>query len=698
MAEEDKTGEGVKRKVPGKDLVYACLNCRALKKKCIRVEHSDPPLCKRCVDQELECVFKRRKTRVSKPKAKKPISSATSTQASGPGSSRTPYDKTTDTSSHPLGLVRRRSSSPGPRTVNTQLATFVLASSLSSHLLEEILANWPFRPVSDALYEDMKGEFEARGRNEKNFGQWGEILLTALLLGGAQTSTHSAILQVQAAERPILQGDQSFYSLARLNAVTKLSHRLRQLVFYSSITKTATMESIAILLEVVTVYLQWTRFEDADEVLRIALDQYRAVVGRPDFPEEKRQYIGVWFIFYDATLSRNLRRQVLISDEEIHRTMSWSGIDSKYLTGGKALLELSPDAKHPQMQTIVAFGSPASMRSLAVVLNTALRTRDTEEAAKIFGLALEMMRMRREWQNKYREAVAPKIIRPGELKDLNMYFFFDLVEVPFALFRALAFLETYITERRGYVSLALARVVYEYEKEVEHYIFLLSKWLKDSLTHNTLVCGSDAANKHAKICRGFDYLPGHFEYFLRYLKRSYQKDLQFPDVDRHDVVFWFAEALKPAAFYNHYYALWSTQLHHYLEAIPPPSPVVGYSSSSNVQSLPSNRQATATSTVASAQTHYTVSTSSSERGTTMSRGPSSRSHLPGLQAQSLLPQVPKTPKTSSTSVSQSPRIDPSNFLSLQLAPAPHTSPASNIEDYAQDMVQRVLDSIATGHV
>ncbi|KAH8927502.1 hypothetical protein BT69DRAFT_789586 [Atractiella rhizophila] len=209
LEEQDSDGEGngqslvatqgeatkKKKKEPQNKLIYACDYCRTMKRRCIRLEHENPPRCRACALRKIDCIFTPRKKRAKKnrpPQLTENAAFITGDPAVG----------------HPIILD---TSGIAETSTGNRLNRYELVGSLSAHLLEEAFRYYPFRVVTDLLYTHFPTEFENRGRDPSNFGRWGELLCSILLADGARTSTHSSILQMDVLERPVLQGCEISY-------------------------------------------------------------------------------------------------------------------------------------------------------------------------------------------------------------------------------------------------------------------------------------------------------------------------------------------------------------------------------------------------------------------------------------------------------------------------------------------------------
>ncbi|KAH8927500.1 hypothetical protein BT69DRAFT_789660 [Atractiella rhizophila] len=208
---------------------------------------------------------------------------------------------------------------------------------------------------------------------------------------------------------------------------------------------------------------------------------------------------------------------------------------------------------------IRAIGGTAFVRKSTEMIYKGLNATTQQEAATFFEEALKLLYWRKRWVQDHR--TPSQVNGPKRAERIGTYLYGELTEFPALVFSSYNYLEEYLQKLDGPLDLEMKTVLDAYESEVAKQPELTSAWLKSSLLSNVLTAESEDAKRHRLVCHTLRYLIGRGKFLHRYLNTPNLS----PNTDRRDVVFWIAEAFKPAAYWMSSFSIRSMELMSYLQ-------------------------------------------------------------------------------------------------------------------------------------
>ncbi|KAH8920882.1 hypothetical protein BT69DRAFT_1352044 [Atractiella rhizophila] len=564
---ESATALPQKRKKEHATLIYACDFCRSIKRKCMRLPDKEKPECEACNLKGVECVFTPRKKKKLNGKEVGHVVYSTCRSLTEVGHS----ERTTVAALVPA--------TPVPQTrVGKDLFAAELQAELTVHLLECAFRYSPRKVTTEVLDIDPVREFHSKGRDPRNMGRWGPLLISVLIADGVRVSTHPAILKMKAPSNPSLIGDMSTYARQRERAVQSLTDRVWKLCTELEIFRHPSVETATIILECTLLFMRsytdegQVRAKEAQMLFKEALAMYRMIMQTPDiresYKESVRSMLGRVIVICDVVLAKHYNTQVTISDDELRTSMfkHCSFEAPYYLSAVPLLCTVQPTAEALASDEFLDISVAAFGRTSADLTYHAMQAPDQQTSARLFDEALKTSKARQQWLATQREARNKLNINkepsPRRLVDLVAWKHNEIIEYPHHLFSCYSKLQRCVEKLDEKLEEAMLKTVMYYEQEVDIMISLLSTWCRDLVFGRTLLANDFDARFLYKICWTITPLMAEDPcYFSKYLT-----NVAFdPTIDRRQNLFWIIEALKAASFFKSGYAIWAIELTALLE-------------------------------------------------------------------------------------------------------------------------------------
>ncbi|KAH8927069.1 hypothetical protein BT69DRAFT_1278350 [Atractiella rhizophila] len=420
-------------------------------------------------------------------------------------------------------------------------------------------------------------------------GKYGELLVSTLLLSGASTSGHPAIVSMKTPKKTTLIGDMVIYSISRRSAVNTLAERAIR-VFHDSgiLNSEPDLESVAMALDFEITLHRLGKVKEASEINRSVVRKVEALRRQNTIEElggwESKKarllrHITFSTIIEDCFLSAYWRQPSKMSDQETIELMSYlhPSLPTQLVTyivpttptpAPPSLPNFShpdPDFSSPLWEEMVVIGAAAFIRSLHALRFRAYNCTDINAAAGYFKTAMAWVMWRRKWVEQLMgSGLEFKDNCLGALKR-SIWIFNERTEFPTFVFTNYAALSYYLKRLNEPIAIdsELRSVVELYENVVERTIEYIAEQLKKNVIAGNIIAGSQAARDHKGLCHTIMHVLRHTDFMKRYASEAGTRG-----VNRKEVVFWIAEGFKLAAYYDQFYSVMSIELMSYLDSEP----------------------------------------------------------------------------------------------------------------------------------
>ncbi|KAM0791682.1 hypothetical protein ACM66B_003957 [Microbotryomycetes sp. NB124-2] len=277
----------------------------------------------------------------------------------------------------------------GHSSLDWQLATPVMAKSLSQHLCEAFFDSCCFLLPAFSYYRhQLESSLDLDSVPEPTKLQ---VAIAAFCAIGARASPHSALLGIEASDDPDKSGQRlSSAGARRHSACQVLVDQAHLLSYKQALADETTVDSLAALLAL----LQMTSFcevvpRKSRTTLRIALGHYKELQDRAVNDDEARgvqRQFGFALFTIDALNSAYARRSCLVTSTDLERYFASADIDSRSLPDEslanecKTLIESTDNGVRLVLHQIASW-TGTCQRKFAILSSPGPRPLDSVDAA-----------------------------------------------------------------------------------------------------------------------------------------------------------------------------------------------------------------------------------------------------------------------------------------------------------------------------